>query len=196
MTPAEVLALPMQTNDAEVETIRDYLVTLLSTVWVEQEGFDGKRPFGNSGWSYDLVDTLVGAGAVHGPDPVGDAYYLIREAIESLRAVTTPTTDLYFEAHVTIDPITTERMHPSEVDEAVQRLRFVAQRHGFRVAELLMRKGQPRSTIDDFLTGRGTDYDDVCYRMHDLVDDLRNTGYTVRRYKLENTLVDVRLVTE
>jgi hypothetical protein len=47
-------------------TIRQYLHVLLQTLWTEQEGFSGKRPFGNSGWSYDLYKPLIQAGAIRG----------------------------------------------------------------------------------------------------------------------------------
>jgi hypothetical protein len=66
LTGAEVLALPMQPNDADAATIRDYLIALLLGVWREQEGFSGKRPFGNSGWPTDLMIPLVEAGAISG----------------------------------------------------------------------------------------------------------------------------------
>jgi hypothetical protein len=33
-------------------TVRDYLFKILMMVW--DEGFDGKRPFGNSGWDHEL----------------------------------------------------------------------------------------------------------------------------------------------
>jgi hypothetical protein len=66
-TPAEILALPMQQpNDADVATIRDYLVKLLADLWLEGEGFDSKRPFGNSCWESDLYPPLVKAGYVEG----------------------------------------------------------------------------------------------------------------------------------
>lgn len=61
-----ILNLPMQENDAEAETIRDYLCHLLLTVWEEQESFSGKRPFGNSGWDYDLMETLVRHAVING----------------------------------------------------------------------------------------------------------------------------------
>lgn len=64
MDGKEVLALPMQDNDAEATTVRDYLIALLVGVWVEREGFSGKRPFGNSGWQYDLYEPLATAGAI------------------------------------------------------------------------------------------------------------------------------------
>lgn len=40
-------------------TIRQYLKTLLKTLWEEGEGFSGKRPFGNSGWEMTLIVPLV-----------------------------------------------------------------------------------------------------------------------------------------
>jgi hypothetical protein len=47
--------------DGEV-SIREYFAALLSAVWEEQEGFSGKRPFGNSGWYCDLRDALATVG--------------------------------------------------------------------------------------------------------------------------------------
>jgi len=66
MTGLEVLAIPMKDNDAEATTIKEYLIELLTTLWDKGEGFSGKRPFGNSGWEYDLYGPLVEAGAVPG----------------------------------------------------------------------------------------------------------------------------------
>ena len=47
-------------------TVRDYLRTLLMTLWAEGEGFSGKRPFGNSGWEYDIYRPLIAGGFVPG----------------------------------------------------------------------------------------------------------------------------------
>lgn len=65
-TPADVLALAMQDNDADAKTVRDYLKALVATLWREGEGFSGKRPFGNSGWDWDLHRPLVVAGFAAG----------------------------------------------------------------------------------------------------------------------------------
>lgn len=63
----EILDLPMcPGNDAEAATIRDYLKALLSKLWDLDEGFSGKRPFGNSGWKYEVYAALVNAGVVAG----------------------------------------------------------------------------------------------------------------------------------
>ena len=47
-------------------TIRGYLQELLLLVWEEGESFNGKRPFGNSGWEYDLYAPLIRAKVVKG----------------------------------------------------------------------------------------------------------------------------------
>ena len=62
----DVLDLPMPTNDAKAATVRAYLLALLTTVWTQEEGFSGKRPFGNSGWQHDVYRTLVLHKAVPG----------------------------------------------------------------------------------------------------------------------------------
>ena len=91
----EVLAIPMdkEVNDAEASTIKEYLIKLLLDLWEKGEGFSGKRPFGNSGWEYELYLPLLKAGAVNGKlDPEGyiqevdtdAASALVFSAIEAL----------------------------------------------------------------------------------------------------------------
>ena len=62
----DVLCLPMGDNDARAATIREYLKALLRQLWDEKEGFSGKRPFGNSGWDFDLMIPLIKAGVIDG----------------------------------------------------------------------------------------------------------------------------------
>lgn len=61
-----VLDLEMGRNDAGAKTVREYLKKLLAEVWEHEECFSGKRPFGNSGWSWELYLPLVKAGIVTG----------------------------------------------------------------------------------------------------------------------------------
>lgn len=95
--PAETLALPMpQPNDAIAATIGDYLVNLLGLLWAEDECFSGKRPFGNSGWKWDLYPPLIEAvfasgeldedGYIDTVDEKG-ADALIAAAIEHMRTL-------------------------------------------------------------------------------------------------------------
>ncbi len=65
-TARDVLALPMERNDANAKTVSGYLKALLLELWREGEGFSGKRPFGNSDWEYELYKPLVKAGFVEG----------------------------------------------------------------------------------------------------------------------------------
>jgi hypothetical protein len=87
----------MQPNDAGATTIKGYLLALLDSVWYEEEGFDGKRPFGNSGWKHEVYQVLGKAGLIQitmgeydgetfydGTDEDEEADKLIMEAIRSL----------------------------------------------------------------------------------------------------------------
>jgi hypothetical protein len=66
MTYKDYANIPMQDNDAGAKTIGDYLKLLLLTLWDEEEGFSGKRPFGNSGWQYEIYKALISAKVVNG----------------------------------------------------------------------------------------------------------------------------------
>lgn len=67
MEISEIAELEFYSSDlGELLTIREYLKTLLKTLWIEGEGFSGKRPFGNSGWQFDLYLPLIAAGVVKG----------------------------------------------------------------------------------------------------------------------------------
>ncbi|TDD37844.1 hypothetical protein E1287_07240 [Actinomadura sp. KC06] len=61
---ATVLDVRMGENDAGAATIREYLTALLTALWSTGEGFSGKRPFGNSGWDWDLIAALAKAGRI------------------------------------------------------------------------------------------------------------------------------------
>ena len=66
-TEAEAALNTRFTCDAGVDiTIRDYLFKLLMMVWDEDEEFDGKRPFGNSNWDYELYLPLIKNGFIDG----------------------------------------------------------------------------------------------------------------------------------
>ena len=93
LTGAEILALPMRDNDSGADTVRGYLIALLSELWRGGDDFRAKRPFGQSGWQYDLYLPLIVAGAVYGELDVSGsvtyvtknaAHLLIAEAIEAL----------------------------------------------------------------------------------------------------------------
>ncbi len=72
--------IAMQSNDADAATIGEYLSKLLELVWIEDEGFDGKRPFGNSGWKQEVYNALGRAEAVAGEE-VEPGYWEIDESL-------------------------------------------------------------------------------------------------------------------
>jgi len=61
-TPQQILDLDLEPNDAGAATVRDYLIELLRLVWEHEQGFSGKRPFGNSGWQHDLYVPMAEQG--------------------------------------------------------------------------------------------------------------------------------------
>ena len=62
----DILALPMKANDASAETIGQFLMMVGAKVFLDQEDFSGKRPFGNSGWIYDVYEALIQGDALEG----------------------------------------------------------------------------------------------------------------------------------
>jgi hypothetical protein len=88
--PNNILALPMPSyNDAEAKTIGEYLKKLLAEVWEREECFSGKRPFGNSGWKYEVYAALVIGKVVEGneentPKNFVEADKIIADAISAI----------------------------------------------------------------------------------------------------------------
>jgi hypothetical protein len=58
----DLLHLPLGENDANAATVGEYLGLLLSTLWLQQEEFSGKRPFGNSDWTTPVYLAMGEAG--------------------------------------------------------------------------------------------------------------------------------------
>lgn len=66
MNYKDYIKIPMQENDAGAKTVGEYFEKLLLTLWIEEDCFSGKRPFGNSGWKGEVYYALVSAEVVHG----------------------------------------------------------------------------------------------------------------------------------
>ena len=96
-------------------------------------------------------------------------------------------TDLYFEAHVTIDPV---------FGKDLDKFKNICDTLNFRVADLFMQKRKEdtpeRSKFDSFCTTRSQNFEDILQRTVKLVNELKLAKYTIRRWKIENTLIDVR----
>jgi hypothetical protein len=90
---------------------------------------------------------------------------------------------LYFECHVTIDPVFADRLAMFE---------SLCKQFQFRVAKLIMVKGFAPSDQDSFCTARSKNYDELFDRMWGLHEVLKDYGFVVRRMKIEDTLFDTK----
>jgi hypothetical protein len=95
--------------------------------------------------------------------------------------------ELYFESHVTIEPV---------FDARLEQAKILAAEYKFRVADLLMKKREAdteeRSAKDTFMTGHGQSLHDIENRTMRLVNELKDHGFKVWRYKIEDTVLDSR----
>ncbi len=89
----------------------------------------------------------------------------------------------YFEAHVTIDPVFGVDRECAE---------SIASRNGFKLAKLLMARNA-ESQLDTFMTGHGIDLEALRTRMKFVVQSLQANGFHVRRYKIEDCVLDSRI---
>lgn len=75
---------------------------------------------------------------------------------------------LYYEAHVTVEPV---------FEEQYQLLKKISEQYNFRIADLLMKKRDSdtpeRSKYDTSMTGHGTDLDDMKGRLTMLITKAR-----------------------
>ncbi len=92
---------------------------------------------------------------------------------------------LYYEIHVTIDPNF----------DVIETLKELGQSHGFRMAKLLMRKneGLTRAEDDMFFTSRTKTLEEAITKTHNFCKQLNEDGFIVRRYKIEDTVVDSKI---
>ena len=98
-----------------------------------------------------------------------------------------PTTPIYYESHVTIEPV---------FDDRLEAFRKVCKQYNFHVATLVMQKRAEdtpeRSKHDSFCTGHGRNGEELAQRMFDLLDVLKTLEFKVWRYKIEVVPLDSR----
>lgn len=64
---ADALDVSFWASDIDEQlTVREYFHRLLSTLWHEEDGFSGKRPFGNSCWQLSMIYGLIESGFIAG----------------------------------------------------------------------------------------------------------------------------------
>lgn len=65
--PHDLLHAPMiQPNDGQAATVGEFLGLLLSTLWLQNEEFSGKRPLGNSDWQDQVYLSMIQGGFAEG----------------------------------------------------------------------------------------------------------------------------------
>ena len=98
-----------------------------------------------------------------------------------------PQSALYYECHITIDPIFDGEREEAEI---------LAKTEKFKLAKLLMQKRKEdtpeASKYDTFMTGHSATYSDLNARMVRLYNTLTQAGFKVRRYKIEKVILDER----
>lgn len=94
---------------------------------------------------------------------------------------------MYYESHVTIEPVFGERL---------EEFKRIAGRYRFRVADLFMQKQREetpeRSNKDSFCTARATNETEMRQLMDGCVNALMVAGFKVWRYKIEHVILDVK----
>jgi hypothetical protein len=97
-------------------------------------------------------------------------------------------TDLYFEAHITLAPA---------IDaDHYNKLQQLARENCWRVSKLFLKNGD--GSVGDpwhddmFLSARSKVYRDIENSIKHMLPKLEKHGFEIRRYKIENTLTDVK----
>ena len=83
----EILALDLSETmvgqDAGVGTVRGLLYELTAKVWAEDEGFNGKRPWGNSGWKSEVYGLIAERGWCEAKEEFGEMWPVDERAVDT-----------------------------------------------------------------------------------------------------------------
>lgn len=97
---------------------------------------------------------------------------------------------MYYESHITIEP---------KFGEELEKVKRLAENNGFRVADLFLQKRKndtpERSKFDSFMTARSNSLEEITFLTDKMVEDLGKHNYFIFRYKIEITLIDVKMRT-
>lgn len=83
MKPEDVMVY-VQELDKEI-SIKEFLKLLLRNLWIKEEQFSGKRPFGNSGWKCPIEKGLIENNFVEGA--IDDDGYVISVDDDSVNKI-------------------------------------------------------------------------------------------------------------
>ncbi len=89
---------------------------------------------------------------------------------------------MIYECHITIDPVFNERL---------EQFKNICKDYNFKVAKLLMANDR-LSDKDSFCTGHSKSLIEIQNKMLNLLAALKENNYAIRRYKIEQILLDSR----
>lgn len=98
--------------------------------------------------------------------------------------MTEPETALYYECHITIEPVEGERLELFEV---------LSRKYKFKVVNLLMRKSLERSQLDSFTTAKSKKFEVLHEAMMGLLSDLEQNKFEIYRHKIEKVVIDSKI---
>ena len=87
---------------------------------------------------------------------------------------------LYYECHVTVEPIPAERQ---------ELFGIICKTQKFWSSDWALKT----ETFKFFATSRGTNYEELKYRMERLIAKLKRCDYKIARYKIEDTVIDSKI---
>lgn len=96
-------------------------------------------------------------------------------------------TERYYEAHITIDPVTGHKRKFIET---------TANTYGFRLAPLYIMQTGEEHKDDAFLSARNNSLSAMIGDVKGMCTVLLHHGIVIRRYKIEDTLLDSRIKDE
>lgn len=80
---AAALEFEVAAGEGKTVPLREFFVLILGQLWEEADEFSGKRPFGNSGWYFEIIWGLIDDGVAESET---EAHNLVAAAIRSLAA--------------------------------------------------------------------------------------------------------------
>ena len=82
----DILNMTVKTGDFE-GTLKELLKKITLMVWMDGEGFSGKRPLGQSGWKFDVYKALIENGHIPGKLDKDEGYVEECDCLEADRMV-------------------------------------------------------------------------------------------------------------
>lgn len=94
----QILNCPHKNDNGTSTTVGEYLCKLLTKLLTDVEGFDGKKPYGNSGWELEILESLNEYGYLYaqsGSDDYGSVEFTSAEKAEGFKLIKDAIVELF-----------------------------------------------------------------------------------------------------